>query len=724
MDGPPGLDDIMAWFPEWPNLGLVCGAVSDRLVMVEFEGRFMEHFTEAARRLEAADLGSVWESWLEGYCERTPGRGLHILIHVGGDGPVPGNIKVASDGAHQTLIETRGEGGFVIIAPSNGSTHQSGGKWERISGSFDEIAWTTPEEFAAVLGVLASFNVEQVLGGTKSSPPPSSQRTFDGPGQWPQFLATFGSVPEELERRGWTQVGQDSKGTHWKRPGKPEPGHSGSVNDNGRLYVFSSSTPLTPSGEQGDRTYDTLDIILAYELGRTPTDRDRTDRFRQWKGGQYPPVRVSLPQASGGDSGEDEMSPPSAFLPPEFWSARPVFQAIHDAALKRYLSPDAVFGAFLSCYATTIPSSIVIPAIATAPSPLNTYCVLVARSGGGKTGAMRTALELLNWSESEHPDVRLDIGLRSGEGLITAACIPKTKDNPDPGYRQGIQVCFDEGGMLSRQSERSGATILPYLITAWAGAGTVGGYKAAESASFPASLVRVCAVIGIQYGAAANLFTGEAERTGFPQRLLFFGLDSPELDDIVPTLGRDRTINPVDVQFWSHGEFHGRKHEMQFPDHVELAVAEWTLRKTRHGVAALDGHKMLLQMRTASTFALWEGRGVVNDDDWELASTMCATSTALRSTLIRSLGDVSDERNRALGRGDNVRQEAADAAWLEDRVQMLAGHLLNAKDGLTRKELRSKLRNTARPRLDDILDHGQARGLIRLSEGRYWGGTP
>jgi hypothetical protein len=713
----PGLDDVMVDFKDWPNIGLVCGAVSDRLVLVEFEGRFMEHFTEAAQRLEAADLGSVWESWLDGYCEKTPGNGLHVLIHVGGDGPVPGNIKVASDASHQTLIETRGEGGFVIIAPSNGSTHESGRAWERISGSFEEIAWTTPEEFAAVLGVLASFNVERVVPPV----PPVPQRTFEGESQWPQFLASFGSVPEELERRGWTQVGQDAKGTHWKRPGKPEPGHSGSVNASGRLYVFSSSTPLTPSDQEHDRTYDTLDIILAYELGRNPTEADRTARFREWRGGTIPPLRVASPQVSGGDTGEDDSSP-SLWLPPEFWDLRPVLRAIHDASLRQQRSPEGVLGAFLSSYATTVPMSIKLPDIVGVASPLNTYCALVAKSGGGKSTSMALALDLLGWNANRNHDVLLDCSLRSGEGLITLAQRPKTKDDPDPGYRNAVQVCFDEGGTLSAQASRTGSTTLSYLNTAWAGLKIVGGAKAAESGSFPSSLVRICAIIGVQFGVCANLFTGEAASYGFPQRLLFFGMNNPILRTLDPEAEHDKAVGPVDVQFWDHGEFIHNQMPLIVPRDIRVEAKRWDIRNGLGEIAGLDGHQMLLQLRTASLFALMDGRGTLTNQDWEIADAICTTSRTIRDQLVRSIGDVSLNRAKARGVEQYVQAEAADSEWLHGKAQRLFRHLYGAAEGMNRKELRSKLGSNERSRFDDIVRHAEACGWIVHKDGRYYPG--
>ena len=46
----------------------------------------------------------------------------------------------------KVLAETRGEGGFVVLAPSGGRTHPSGKPWQVVSGGPDTIATVTVEE--------------------------------------------------------------------------------------------------------------------------------------------------------------------------------------------------------------------------------------------------------------------------------------------------------------------------------------------------------------------------------------------------------------------------------------------------------------------------------------------------------------------------------------------------------------------------------------------------
>ena len=126
-----------------PGVGVVCGLVSGNLEMLELENGYttatvLEEIEFAAERY---GVGALWRSLVSGagYIEWTPSNGLHLLYRVS-DHPVPGNTKIAqaSDpgnrGLLKTRAETRGEGGYVIVAPTPGACHPSGEAWEALYG--------------------------------------------------------------------------------------------------------------------------------------------------------------------------------------------------------------------------------------------------------------------------------------------------------------------------------------------------------------------------------------------------------------------------------------------------------------------------------------------------------------------------------------------------------------------------------------------------------------
>lgn len=676
---------VDTWFLSHPNVGLVCGG-EGRLECLEFEGRMMPRLGEISQALAEAGLADDFTQWLRGYFEETPGGGCHILVRLDGDGPLPGNTKIAMSSAGETLIETRGEGGFVVVAPSGGPTHLSGRPWVLQRGGFDSICWTTRETWDAVIDCLGQF--DEAPPSPDPAPPAPTRLRLVGDGWVDQALADLPPLGQVLEERGWSYVRTEPRGQLWRRPGKDH-GHSARINSSGRLHIFTSSCPL-PAGRT---TFDALDVIYAYDHGHAPSAAERVALLKELSPRQKGDV-------AGGSSSIKESHltvTEELYLPDEFWSSRPDLARIREAALNRMLSPDGVLGAFLSLYATTIPMGIRLPPIVGAWAPLNVFNVLVSKSGGGKTSAIAVATELLGPTHNPHLIFR---SLRSGEGLINLAVKPaprRTKgddvtQDDGPSYNQGVHVTFDEGGALGKQTERSGSTTIPYLNTAWAGHGSVGGAKASEDGYFPADLVRVCALIGVQFGAAANLFTGEAEIMGFPQRLCFYGLDHPALMQLDVRKLDYAPIERLDVPLWSHGEYAGTPLHIEVPDLVVQEVRLWT--QSKHGEDApshLDGHMMNLRLRNAAILALMDGRGVMNEADWELASQIEHTSRNIRSKMVAALGDLSKARAQALGAQDALRKISEGDIYLDRAAQSIGQKVIQTKRTFTSREVKDHL---------------------------------
>jgi putative DNA primase/helicase len=162
------IDQLEAMLARNPKLGLgiVCGAVSGNLEMLEFEGRAVaegiyDEFVEICR---ASGLGEVLDRITCGYTEQSPSGGHHIVYRVTG-GPVPGNTKLARRPAteaelvakpgekYKVFIETRGEGGFVVVAPSCGPVHSTGQPWQLTAGGPDQMVTITVEERDALFGI-------------------------------------------------------------------------------------------------------------------------------------------------------------------------------------------------------------------------------------------------------------------------------------------------------------------------------------------------------------------------------------------------------------------------------------------------------------------------------------------------------------------------------------------------------------------------------------------
>lgn len=248
QDRKPTVDELLAWFggTTTDGIGVLTGAISGGLEMVELEGRAM---TEGAwdQLVQLADDNGITELWNRvryGYMESTPSGGLHLLYRVTG-GEVRRNTKLARDEARQVLAESRGEGGFVVIAPSTGRSHPSGAAWTVTAGSIDTIATITADERDLLWAVIGMLDREPVREEYRASLP-LGVTSGTRPGDDYDAKTTWSEI---LEPRGWTIARRMGKGHAWTRPGKTHgiSATTGQAADGiDRLFVFSSSTEFEP----------------------------------------------------------------------------------------------------------------------------------------------------------------------------------------------------------------------------------------------------------------------------------------------------------------------------------------------------------------------------------------------------------------------------------------------------------------------------------------------
>jgi hypothetical protein len=184
---------------------------------------------------------------VNGYAEQTPSGGVHVFCRLA-DGAVPGNTKLACRPATddelaanpadkiKVLIETRGEGGFAVVAPSNGRTHPTGLPWVQLRGGPGSVATITMAEHEQLWEVARSFDAMPVRAPSSPVAASGGQPVQLGSG------AAYASWESILTPHGWVYAGDDAKGDQqWSRPGK-DSGTSATTHRNGGLYVFSSST--------------------------------------------------------------------------------------------------------------------------------------------------------------------------------------------------------------------------------------------------------------------------------------------------------------------------------------------------------------------------------------------------------------------------------------------------------------------------------------------------
>jgi hypothetical protein len=249
--------ELSRWFPKDggpEGIGFICGTVSGGLELLEFEdAASVVEFKMLAKEAGLWPLVSKIEM---GYCEETPGGGVHWLYRV--PEPLP-NTKLAAmpcpetcdkheTGTTHVLIETRGEGGWVVVAPSNGSTHPSGRPYVLRAGGLPIHTMLTTEERDTLFDLARSLDRMPKREFKTSSRPVDPATVGTRPGD---LWAAATDWPEIL--RGFTYRFQHGPETYWARPGAKTHGHDVTTNYRGSdlMYVFSSSV----AGFEPDTTY-------------------------------------------------------------------------------------------------------------------------------------------------------------------------------------------------------------------------------------------------------------------------------------------------------------------------------------------------------------------------------------------------------------------------------------------------------------------------------------
>lgn len=227
------------------GVGVFTGLPSGGVELFEFDDRATyERFLDVA---DEAGLGDVVHRIRAGYEETTPNEGIHWFYRCA---EVAGNTKLATRPAPtpgnrhnvKTLIETRGNGGYAVTAPSSGGVHPTGRPYVQVSGGFDTIAAITPEERAALWQLARSFDEMPVREQRipRQQPNQTAKESGERPGDDFNRRADWSDILAD-----WTFVFEREGTRYLRRPGK-QFGISATLNHTGRdtLIVFSTSTPF------------------------------------------------------------------------------------------------------------------------------------------------------------------------------------------------------------------------------------------------------------------------------------------------------------------------------------------------------------------------------------------------------------------------------------------------------------------------------------------------
>ncbi|GAA4663048.1 DUF927 domain-containing protein [Streptomyces youssoufiensis] len=248
------------------GIAVVYGAVSGAVEMIEFEGHAIRDglLDEVTDIMEASGLGEPWAAIQAGWVTESPSGGRHFRVRVEG-ADVPGNTKLASrlaredeytDEERQRLrerptaritrvqIETRGEGGYGLVEPSDGAVHATGRPYVRLAGGPATIPVLDAPTVDAIRAVCRMVDKLPHPEAPRTAPRPAPPRP-DGslrPGDDYEARATW----EEILRGVFRPLTTRGSETYWGwADGVGGVKATTGKDEHDRLFVFTTSSVFT-----------------------------------------------------------------------------------------------------------------------------------------------------------------------------------------------------------------------------------------------------------------------------------------------------------------------------------------------------------------------------------------------------------------------------------------------------------------------------------------------
>jgi len=244
------------------GVGMICGKVSGNLEVIDIDlkydvtGTLYDRIKGEIKSLPFAHNFLV---------ETSTNKGIHFYYKCEA---VEGNIalsrryateeelKVNPKEKVKVLIETRGEGGYIVCAPTQGYQITS-----KKSISFKDVPTITPKEREQLHNILKKFDqtnlwtkkevLAPIARGKKLASSPFDAFNMDG------------DVPRLLEEAGWTYVETEGNNMRFRRAGQTDSRTSADWHTDKRIFFcFTSSSEFEPS-----RGYNPVQVFVMLKYG-------------------------------------------------------------------------------------------------------------------------------------------------------------------------------------------------------------------------------------------------------------------------------------------------------------------------------------------------------------------------------------------------------------------------------------------------------------------------
>ena len=265
----PTTAQINQWFGgsllQTTGLAIIAGAISGSLEIVDVDvkydltGSLMKDFCDLLKE----HLPDIFPKLV---IAKTVNGGFHIIYRAPADS-IQGNRKLALRLANddekkvgkknRALIETRGTGGYIAAAPTDG--------YQWTQGSFENIPLISADEREIIMTVARSFDQMPIKESEPEQTAAKQQPTQNSTGEKSPFedYNDRADVPALLERHGWRLHQRSGSRMIYTRPGKTDQKASANYDESRRIfYVFTTSSDF-----QSDKGYNPSQVFTHLEHG-------------------------------------------------------------------------------------------------------------------------------------------------------------------------------------------------------------------------------------------------------------------------------------------------------------------------------------------------------------------------------------------------------------------------------------------------------------------------
>jgi hypothetical protein len=425
----------------------------------------------------------------------------------------------------------------------------------------------------------------------------------------------------------------------------------------------------------------------------------------------------------------------------DFWTARPMFAEIKQAAESQQVAPRALMLSVLAHIAASTPPEVVLPGLigSRKGASLNFFVCFVGKPGSGKGAVTGLASELYDYSQT---GISFNISSPgSGEGLSSSY---NGTDDKGKKLRKHVSalINYPEIDNLAAASDRKGSTLSSQLRQGFSGE-TLGAQLSTRNTEVAHNSYRMALQLAAQPVKGEWLLSDC--HGGLPQRFVYVETSNsqrPELNDIpgFPTITPwiappeiielnkhvPQEIKPPNAVF---GKLEGVIDPV-VPEKKTLVIGVCDKIKSDIRIARqdsldekegeLEGHALLVRFKVATWLAIYDGRINVNEEDWQLSYVIMSWSKQALNKIRDAISKQHLVKQKFITENAIHRAIAVENGVENQKIERLSKNAMNhIKNGVTKVRgtggIKQKLGRDGAT-TPDVINHLVEKKLITYDE--------